>query len=159
MARWLIYRFCEMITGGLVYIHHLIQMCKGGKFLSVMRTLSTQSLNNIPVFDTTVLTIVKLYIASLILTYLKTESLSFLTTILQFLPPLTQPKIGPLFLCQVFYFCIPYIKEIIQYLSFSISIISLSMMPSSFIPVVTNGSTLKIMLPCLLFYITLYCCS
>ena len=99
---------------------------------------STSSLNNVLVCDTAVLTIVKLYRASLILTYLKSESLSFLTHHPP-IPPSTQPTpnltpfsvLGILFL----YFLISYANETMQHLPFLVGGVSLSTMPSSFIHV------------------------
>ena len=110
------------------------------------------SLSNFPIYHVEVLTtVIMLYITSLVFIYLITRSLYLLITFLQF--PLPQPLplvttnlinfsinllggVG-VFCFGVFY--IPHISELIQYLSFSVWLISLSTVPSRSTHVVENG--------------------
>ena len=103
------------------------------------------SLSSFQIYDTVLLTTVMvLYITSPGLTYLMTGSLYLLTTFTHFgptsTPCLRQPPIRSLY-PWVFCYCFLrfHIYEIIQYLSLSVWLISLSIMPSRSIHVVSNG--------------------
>ena len=114
------------------------------------------SLSNLHVYNTVWLTTVTmLYIRSLGCIQFVTGSLYPLTSISPFCPPTGPNKHhSTLFLCiwissffcyfllAFFFFLeIPHIREIIQYLSFFVWLISLSMMPSRSVHVVTKDRT------------------
>ena len=99
-----------------------------------MRTSKIYCLSNFCIYNAVLLTIVTaLYITSPELIYLITESLYFLTNFIQFPNHLPLESTSLLCLYEVFsfFFKILCIRERIQYLSFSIWFVSLSMMPSS----------------------------
>lgn len=98
-------------------------------FLFEMRTLTICSLNNYPIYQTVVLAIlIMLYITSLVILYVITGRLYFLTTFLQFyfLTPPTSGVITSLIsFCILFCLCVSClfyilcICEIMHHLSFS----------------------------------------
>ena len=116
-------------------------------FPLVMRTLRTYSLN-FPVYHMAALaTVIMLYTTSLVfILYLEVcifWSPSPISPSCLYLPPLGTTMVTTnltLFLWGFFCFCfkIPHISKIIQYLSYSVWLISLSIMPSRSIHVVAN---------------------
>lgn len=112
-----------------------------------MRTSKIYCLSNVCIYNAVLLTIVTvLDITSpelIYLIYLVTESLYFLTNFIQFPShlPLESTSLLCLYvcLCFFFFFKILCIREIIQYLSFSIWFVSLSIISSRSIFIAENG--------------------
>ena len=108
-------------------------------FVCVVRTLKVYSLSKFQVYIMVSLTIITmLYNGSSELIHLINENLYPLTNISPLFPSPWQPPVYSLILW-IWFFLIPSICEIIHYLSFCVWLISLSILPSSFIRVVTNG--------------------
>ena len=116
------------------------------KIILVIKILRVYFVNNFPIYPTAVLAIViMLYITSLVFIYLITERLYLLTTFLLFLVPHPLPLVitSPISFSMNFLFKIPHVSEIIQYLFFSVWLISFSIMSSKYIHVVK-----KVRFPC-----------
>ena len=109
-----------------------------------MRIFKSYSLNNFQIYHTVLLNIVTLlYITVTGIFYLVTGNFYLLTTftISQTFPTHISGNHQSVLLSMNSIFLFPHISEIIQYLSFSVWLISLSIMPSSSIHVASNGRT------------------
>ena len=109
-------------------------------FLLVMRTFKISSLSNFQICNTVLITITaRLYIMSPWHSFYNSKFIPFYP--LHPFGPSSHPLATTncsLYLWACFVFCISHISEIIQYLSFSVWLMSLTIMPSRLIQAVTN---------------------